>query len=962
LSSTWADNGLGVGVRKFGRSGNTFFKPTAMGLDVSGNVYVTGRADDITTVRYTLSGDTTGWVEHYGEIGSGDIPSSIAVDASSNVYVAGTTSINGTNDYFTLKYSSGGIHMWDKIYDGTGHGDDEATSIAVDASGNVYVTGYSYDITNNYDYVTIKYNTSGVQVWLKNYDGPVHGADKAMALKIDNAGFVYVTGYSKDANNSDYYATIKYDQSGNPSSTWPDIGYGVGVRRYNNGHGIDRATAIAVDNIGNVFVTGYSYGSFTLEDYATLKYKSSGEQLWVKRYNGTGNGYDKPVAIAVDKYNNVYVTGKSTGSSGLFDYTTIKYGQESKYILAALGNGPFTNSSDTGAGLYRSSNYGVNWAKVSSDIISRCDDAVLSVTGDTVYAVGNGISVTQYAISYDAGHTFTFKDGPSDYGARRYQISICKSFPNVLYIAAYFDNINPHRIRVYKSTDAGLNFSFLANFPGQQVATEADLHLYIYTDPNDSNITYIGSQDIFKTTDGGTSFTNITQNTEVHPDQHGLDFNPLDPNKIICANDGGVWKSDNGGTTWNNLNDSLTTTQFYSVSTDPSNINHIIGGTQDNGTQSTINSGSYWSEKIGGDGGEVCFRSQYTNNVLGEYTEGVILRSTNGGGNFSLAITGLTGNSAWIAPIVSHINLTGIFYTARQRVFKTTDDGLTWNAVSPILNGDSAISALAISHSNSSIKFASSNYHLYKTTDDSSWPEIMNTNIPHNTITGIQIHPANSNIILITLSGFENGSDEGYVYKSTDGGVSWNNTTNNLPQHTPMYDILFYYPGYETNTYLVAAHNGVYISSNSGSSWQPFMDGLPKTISMRFDHYLGYYYLNTDKIRVATHGRGIWETSMNPSAISKKSNDIPIKFNLSQNYPNPFNPVTKIKYDIPKTARVSIKVYDILGREIAALVNEEKQPGYYEAVFNGSNFASGVYFYRINAGNYNAVKKMVLVK
>ncbi len=93
-----------------------------------------------------------------------------------------------------------------------------------------------------------------------------------------------------------------------------------------------------------------------------------------------------------------------------------------------------------------------------------------------------------------------------------------------------------------------------------------------------------------------------------------------------------------------------------------------------------------------------------------------------------------------------------------------------------------------------------------------------------------------------------------------------------------------------------------------------------------------------------------------------KSESIPAQFTLYQNYPNPFNPSTTIKYSIPKASLVSLKVYDILGREVASLVNEEKPAGNYKAVFNASSFASGVYFYRIQAGSFIAIKKLLLLK
>ena len=100
------------------------------------------------------------------------------------------------------------------------------------------------------------------------------------------------------------------------------------------------------------------------------------------------------------------------------------------------------------------------------------------------------------------------------------------------------------------------------------------------------------------------------------------------------------------------------------------------------------------------------------------------------------------------------------------------------------------------------------------------------------------------------------------------------------------------------------------------------------------------------------------------SGNNAKSNDnfIPVKYNLYQNYPNPFNPTTSIKFDIPKTSNITLKIYDILGREVATLVNEEKTAGSYTITFNASKLASGIYFYRLTAGSFNQTKKLVLLK
>jgi hypothetical protein len=135
---------------------------------------------------------------------------------------------------------------------------------------------------------------------------------------VDGSGNVYVTGYSYGSETDDDYATIKYDPDGN--QLW--------VQTYNGpGNYSDYAYAIAVDGSGNVYVTGYSYGSETDDDYATIKYDPDGNQLWVQTYNGPGNYSDYAYAIAVDGSGNVYVTGVSYGSGTDDDYATIKYSQ-----------------------------------------------------------------------------------------------------------------------------------------------------------------------------------------------------------------------------------------------------------------------------------------------------------------------------------------------------------------------------------------------------------------------------------------------------------------------------------------------------------------------------------------------------------------------------------------------------------------------------------------------------------
>jgi hypothetical protein len=189
----------------------------------------------------------------------------------------------------------------------------------VDASENVYAAGYSFRNGSDNDYLTIKYSASGEVLWVRRYNGPGYNDDQAQSLMLDGSGNVYVTGWSIAAGigvNYDY-AAVKYDSSG--TQEW--------VARYDGPGGYDYAYSAALDSSGNVYVTGMSVDLVTNYDYATVKFNSSGIQQWVMRYSGQGFYWDEAHSVAVDGSGNVFVTGNVYNGSSLNDYTTIKYSQ-----------------------------------------------------------------------------------------------------------------------------------------------------------------------------------------------------------------------------------------------------------------------------------------------------------------------------------------------------------------------------------------------------------------------------------------------------------------------------------------------------------------------------------------------------------------------------------------------------------------------------------------------------------
>jgi uncharacterized delta-60 repeat protein len=324
-------------VTRYKGPGNLDDSGQAIAIDGSGSVYVTGFSEgagtgyDYLTIKYNSAGQEQ-WVARYnGPGGDLDLAQAIGVDNSGNVYVTGFSVGSGTGpDYATIKYNSFGQEQWVARYTGPGNDFDEGLAIAVDTSGNVYVTGQSWGPGTKTDYATIKYNSAGQEQWVARYDYSA-SIDSAAAIAVDGLGNVYVTG---DSGNGSDYATIKYNSAG--QEQW--------VARYNGpGNDDDGATAIATDNSGNVYVTGFSVGSGVDYDYATIKYSPLGQEQWTARYDGPGQDWDLAGAIAVDELGNVYVTGNSIGTRYPdFDYATIKYnsaGQEQWVARYDDGNG-----------------------------------------------------------------------------------------------------------------------------------------------------------------------------------------------------------------------------------------------------------------------------------------------------------------------------------------------------------------------------------------------------------------------------------------------------------------------------------------------------------------------------------------------------------------------------------------------------------------------------------------------
>jgi hypothetical protein len=361
--------------------------PGALTVDASGSVYVTGGSDggatndDFVTLKYGTNGAEL-WTRRYNSpANSTDRASGLAVDGSGNVYVAGE-SYDGTFDYVLVKYDSSGNEVWTRRYERTGtfNGGVSPAHVVLDAGGNIYLVASDFR-NGDFDYLAAKYSPQGDLLWSRFYNGPGNTTDVALAGAVDAGGNLCITGTS--AGGTQNYASLSYSPSGDVR--WTKRYAGPGIR--------DEATAIAFDAASNAYVTGLSLGSGGTWDFATLSYDVNGQERWIQRYTGGSNGIGGPTGIAVTG-NRVLLTG-SVDTDDSRTGKLLCYGQDGTALwgraIFNTATGLATDSSGaayvTGAALYDT-----DWALFETGVAKYLADGTQAWTkrwraaGDGMYS------------------------------------------------------------------------------------------------------------------------------------------------------------------------------------------------------------------------------------------------------------------------------------------------------------------------------------------------------------------------------------------------------------------------------------------------------------------------------------------------------------------------------------------------------------------------------------------------
>lgn len=282
---------------------------------VSGIISTTSSEFDFCLLKYDEEGNLLWQTTWSGSTALDDIPTAMAFDNAGNIIVAGGMEVAGMqSDFFVLKYNSAGVLSWQYLYDYAG-GYDFPTSIQVENNNNILVTGASATNLQTWDYTTIRLDaTTGIKMTENRVNIPGVGLDKAVAIAQDDVGNIYLTGYT-DASGNKNIQTVKLDHNLNLS--W--------VKDFDANGLADVGEAIGIDNLGNVYVTGFAEHSNGGSDIVTIKYDASGQNIWVQSYSSEQIGYEaKPSDMTVTSSGDLFILGSVEDANGK-DFVTIEY-------------------------------------------------------------------------------------------------------------------------------------------------------------------------------------------------------------------------------------------------------------------------------------------------------------------------------------------------------------------------------------------------------------------------------------------------------------------------------------------------------------------------------------------------------------------------------------------------------------------------------------------------------------
>ncbi len=584
---------------------------------------------------------------------------------------------------------------------------------------------------------------------------------------------------------------------------------------------------------------------------------------------------------------------------------------------------------DANRGVFKTTNGGTSWTKVlTTPTDAGAADIVLDpVNPQTLYATTwNRIRTNQESLIFgpaakvwkttNGGTTWTHLTAGLPTGAHsRMGLALAASAPQTLYCSVIDTTLN--LAGIWKTTNGGTSWAQLPAVGLDPTAVSGFGWYFegIFVSPTDPNLLFFGGVDLWRSTDGGQNFAMAGPpwfTYEVHADKHDIAFSGS--SKVLLTTDGGIYESNDRGTTWTD-NDDIPVTQLYRVATNPHVPGEYWGGAQDNGT-SVGNAANLngWLRIFGGDGFQMRFHPSDPSTYYVETQNGVIYY-TQDGGNFFTDLPGFSDRRNWDMPYLLKPTDPGTLYTGGSMVYRMTGaPNGSWQPISPDLTDGlvfaprfHTISALTASDVNDQNMYAgTTDANVWRSTNGGTTWTNVTAALPNHYVTCVRASPNTANTVYVSHSGYRANNFTSHLHKSTNNGTTWTSIAGNLP-NVGINSVLGY-PGSDQILF-VATDAGVYATRNGGQFWDRVGTNMP---------VFAVYDLDLDLVNqrlvAGTFARSIQTFAL--GAITGLSADAAAPDATVSLYPNPAT--DRVQISLPSGLRpTAARILDARGSLVA---------------------------------------------
>lgn len=884
----------------------------------------------------------------------------IAADEQGFIYVTGkTTKIPNGTDFLTIKYDSNGNQIWSATYNGTGSHDDFAQYIALDSFGNVYVGGTSVGINTNYDITIVKYNSAGHQQWAARYNGSENKEDLITAMSIDKIGNIYLAGESFENGRESDVVAIKYNTDGIQEWIYYYDGFSRSMWYYTKQN-------LVIDENGNSYLMA---GSRSNKEIFTIKINSSGEEIWMAKFESFFNANAQ--SITIDLSGNIYVLGSTSTNDHLWDFVTIKYDTSgieqwiSRYggalvdlpydfAVDAIGNVYITGieSNPILRSGYVTIKYDakgtLKWVHIFDDLI----DGHIFPASIKLDNQGNIYNTGTWSINFDQENFITIKLDTSGqhqwiatHDSPEFHQAYCLDTESNYYIAGYGGNNSGTDFITTKINSTGA-VQWVKRYSGSKSTSDEGKKIVL----DDHGNTYVAA----------TSSSHL---------------------RVIKYDCLGIIQ-------WQFLNESVIDNErevaiivddddVYIAAT--SNVFIILIKLNSLGEKlwdaKFPNAENYWFAKFN------AMQVDHSGNII---VTGESTKSYNEKSRITIIKFSSTGNQEWIK---TYINTKNNYECPKHIAIDDLGNiyiiGITGTDLSPYWGFYSSI-AIKL-NSSGELQWAKSfdnpEFGIYFPTGavvDRIGNIIVNLQYRHGITTfkydpnGNEIWKADYPSIYNNLYLLENSlktdnfnnififqENGGIIKYQPDGNVEWSfESEGDILQNAKR-------GGFAIDNVLNA-----YVFVNNSKLSQPYyllkydQTGLMQWASLCEFDYTDMEVDSKGNIYLTGTNMGkSWSTCVTAKFGTKYPIEyaVPKDYKLNQNYPNPFYYGTCIDYELPIAGHVTLKVYNLLGQEVDIIVDSFQEEGIHRESWYKGNLPSGIYFYRILVNGFSAWRKSLLI-